>query len=68
LGGFNSHLANSKELEASPSTSSSDLNNFIDNLDDMLLPNLIQQIEKISIFNATSTHDTPDLLGRRIWI
>jgi hypothetical protein len=40
LGGFNSHLANSKEPEASPSTSSSDLDDFIDNPDDMLLPDL----------------------------
>jgi hypothetical protein len=40
LGGFNNHLANSKELEVSPSTSSSDLDDFIDNLDDMLLPDL----------------------------
>jgi hypothetical protein len=42
LGGFNSHLANSKELEVFSSTSSSDLDDFIDNLDDMLLPNLAQ--------------------------
>jgi hypothetical protein len=63
LGDFNSHLANSKEPEATSSTPSSDLDNFIDNLDDMLLPNLVQQIEKISIFNMTSTHDAPDLLG-----
>jgi hypothetical protein len=40
LGGFNSHQANSEEPEASPSTSSSDLDDFIDNLDDMLLPDL----------------------------
>jgi lantibiotic modifying enzyme len=63
LGGFNSHLANSKELEASSSTTSSDLDDFINNLDDMLLPDLAQQIEKISVFNATSTRDAPDLVG-----
>jgi hypothetical protein len=64
LGGFNSHLANSKELEASPSTSSSDLDDFIDNFNDMLLPNLAQQqIEKMSFFNSTSTRDAPGLLG-----
>jgi hypothetical protein len=40
LGGFNTHLANSKEPEASSSTPSSDLDDFIDNLDDMLLPDL----------------------------
>jgi hypothetical protein len=63
LGSFNIHLANSKEPEASSSTPSSDLNEFIDNLDDLLFPNLAQQIEKISVFNATSTHDAPDLVG-----
>jgi hypothetical protein len=31
LGGFNSHLANSKESETSSSTPSSDLDEFIDN-------------------------------------
>jgi hypothetical protein len=62
LGGFNSHLANSKEPEASSSTPSSDLDEFIDNLDDLLLPDLAQQIEKISIFNVTSTCDAPDLV------
>jgi hypothetical protein len=62
LGGFNSHLANSKELEASSSTPSSDLDEFIDNLDDLSFPDLAQQIEKMSIFNATSTRDAPDLV------
>jgi hypothetical protein len=63
LGGFNSHLANSKEPKASSSTPSSDLDEFIDNLDDLLFPDLAQRIEKISIFNATSTRDIPDLVG-----
>jgi hypothetical protein len=62
LGGFNGHLDNSKELEASSSTSSSDLDEFIDNLNDLLFPDLAVQIEKMSIFNATSTHETPDLV------
>jgi hypothetical protein len=63
LGGFNNHLANSKEPEASLSTSSSDLDNFIDKLDDMLLPDLAQQMEKMSVSNTTSTRDAPDPLG-----
>jgi hypothetical protein len=63
LGGFNSHLANPKELEASSSTSCSVLNDFINNFDDMLLPDLAQQIEKMFVFNATSTRDAPDLFG-----
>jgi hypothetical protein len=63
LDGFNSHLANSKESEASSSTLSSDLDEFIDNLDDLSFPDLAQQIEKISVFNATSTRDAPNLVG-----
>jgi hypothetical protein len=63
LGGFNSHLANSRELEASSSTPSSDLDEFIDNLDDLLLPDLALQIEKMSVFDATSTRDAPGLVG-----
>jgi hypothetical protein len=53
LGGFNSHLVNSRELEASSSTPSSDLDEFIDNFDDLLLPNLALQIEKMSVSNMT---------------
>jgi hypothetical protein len=63
LGGFNSHLANFKEPEAPSSTPSNDLDEFIDNLDDLLLPDLAQNIEKMSIFDATSTRDAPDLVG-----
>jgi hypothetical protein len=60
-GGFNSHLANSRESEASSSTPTSDLEEFINNLDDLLLSDLALQIEKMFIFDATSTRDTPDL-------
>jgi hypothetical protein len=63
LGGFNSHLANSNNSEVSSSTPSSDLDEFIDNLDDLLLPDLVQQIKKMSAIDATSTHDEPDLVG-----
>jgi hypothetical protein len=62
-GGFSSHLANSKELEASSSTPSSDLDKFVDNLDDMMFPDLALQIEKIFIFDVSFTHDAPDLVG-----
>jgi hypothetical protein len=57
LGGFNSHLANFREPEASSSTQSSDFDKFIDNLDELLLPDLALQNEKISVFNATSIRD-----------
>jgi hypothetical protein len=42
LGGFNSHLADSRKPEASTSTRSSDLNKFIDNLDESLFPDLVR--------------------------
>jgi hypothetical protein len=63
LGGFNSHLGDSKEPEASSSTPSNDLNKFIDNLDDLLIPNLAQQIKKMSVSNAISMRDAPILVG-----
>jgi hypothetical protein len=63
LGGFNSHLVDSREPETSASARSSDLNEFIDNLNELLLPNLVLQIEKISVFDATFTHDAPELVG-----
>jgi hypothetical protein len=61
--GFNSHLANSRVPEASSSIQSSDLDKLINNLDDLLLPDLALQIEKMSVFDETSTYDTPDLVG-----
>jgi hypothetical protein len=63
LGGFNSYLANSKEPEASSSTPSNNLDEFIDKFDDLLFPDLAQQIEEMSVFNATSTRDALDLVG-----
>jgi uncharacterized protein YaeQ len=62
--GFNSHLANSKEPEASSLTPSSNLDDFIDNLDEMLFTDLAQQIEIMSIFNATSTNGAQIYSGR----
>jgi hypothetical protein len=51
------------ELEASSSTRSSDLNEFIDNHDELLLPDLALQIENMSVFDMISTRDAPDLVG-----
>jgi hypothetical protein len=56
LGGFNSHLVHSRKPEASTSTQSSDL-------DELLLPDLPRQIERTSVFDATSTRAAPGLLG-----
>jgi hypothetical protein len=50
LGGFNGHLVNSRKPEASTPTQHCDLNEFIDNLDELLLPDLVRQIEKMSFF------------------
>jgi hypothetical protein len=63
LGGFNSHLADSSKLEVSASTRSSDLDDFTDNLDELVLPDLALQIEKKSVFDATSARDAPGLVG-----
>jgi hypothetical protein len=42
-GGFNSHLADTSESEASAATQCSDLDKFVDNLDEMLLPDLMRR-------------------------
>jgi hypothetical protein len=63
LGSFNRHLANFREPEASSSTRSNNLNKFINNLSELLLPNLALQIEKMSIFDVTPTRDARDLVG-----
>jgi predicted oxidoreductase len=36
---------------------------FIDNLDELLLPDLAGQIERMSIFDATSTRAAPEPVG-----
>jgi hypothetical protein len=53
LGGFNSHLIDSRKLETFAATRRSNLNSFIDDLDELLLPNLSRQIENMSVFNTT---------------
>jgi hypothetical protein len=62
-GGFNSHLAETSKLEALAATRCSDLDEFIDDLDDMLLPDLAGEIEKTSVLDATSTRVAPGLPG-----
>jgi hypothetical protein len=56
LGGFNSHLVDSRKLEASTPTRSS-------NLDESLPPDQVRQIKKMSIFDVTSTRAALGLLG-----
>jgi hypothetical protein len=62
LVGFNSHLVDSRKRETSASTRSSNINKFINNFDELLLPDLALQIEKMSIFDMTSTRDAPKLV------
>jgi hypothetical protein len=56
LGGFNGHLANSRKPEVSTPTRSSDLDKFVDTLDELLFPDQVGEIKTTSVFNATSTH------------
>jgi hypothetical protein len=56
LGGFISHLVNSRKPYASAATRCSNLNYFIDDLDELLLPDLARQIERMFVFYATSIH------------
>jgi hypothetical protein len=63
LGGFISHLVNSKNLEASAATRCSNLDSFVDDLDELLLSDLPRQIERTSVFDATSTRAAPGLFG-----
>jgi hypothetical protein len=62
-GGFSSHLADTREPKVPAATQLSDLDEFIDNLDEILLLDLAREIEEQSIFDATSTHAAPGLLG-----
>jgi hypothetical protein len=62
-GGFNGHLAHSRKLEAFAASRCSNLDKFIDNLDELLLLDHAGVIERMSIFDATSTRAAPGLLG-----
>jgi hypothetical protein len=48
---------------ASTPTRRSDLDEFIDNLDELQHPDLVWQIERMSVFDATSTRGAPGLVG-----
>jgi hypothetical protein len=54
-GGFNGHLADSRKPEASTAYRCSKLDEIIDNLYELLLPDLAEEIERVSIFYVTST-------------
>jgi hypothetical protein len=63
LGGFNSHLTDPRKSETSTPTRSSDVDKFVDNLDELLLSDHAGEIETTSVFDAISTRATPVLLG-----
>jgi hypothetical protein len=52
-----------QEAGASTSTRNNDLDEFIDILNELLLPDLVLKIENMSVFDVTSTHDAPELIG-----
>jgi hypothetical protein len=61
LGGFNSHLIDSRKLEASTATRRNNLDSFINDLDELLLPDLARQIEITFVFDMTSSRAAPGL-------
>jgi hypothetical protein len=63
LGGFNSHLVNPRELEVPAATQHSNLDEFINNLEEMLLPDLARELEELSIFDVTNTRAASRFLG-----
>jgi hypothetical protein len=62
-GGFNCHLVDSRKPEASTASRCNDLDEFVDNHDELMLPDPAREIERMSVFIATSTHATPGLLS-----
>jgi hypothetical protein len=63
LGGFISHLVDSKKPEASAATRRSNLDSFVDDLNELLLSDLPRQMQRTSVFDVTSTCAAPGLLG-----
>ena len=58
-----SHIQGARGSCSKPATQSGDLYDFVDNLDEMLLPDLARKIEELSMFDVTSTRAPPGLLG-----
>jgi hypothetical protein len=59
---FHRHLVDNAKLEAPAATQCSDLDESVDNLGEMLLPDLARDLEEQSVFNATSTCAAPGFL------
>jgi hypothetical protein len=62
VGSFRWHLVDDMKPEASAAAQCSDLNEFINNLDEMLLSDLTREIEEESAVVATSTRAASELL------
>jgi hypothetical protein len=56
-GGFNSHLANPRELEASAPTSNRDINKLADDLGEIKISNVIRNHKNRSGSNSATTRD-----------
>jgi hypothetical protein len=61
-GSFRRHLVDDIKPKASAASQRSGLDEFIDNLDEMLLPDLAREFQEESVFYATSIHATLGLL------
>ena len=60
-GGFDSHLANSREPEAFPVRRSNAADDHVGNLSEMMIPDLAREIEQKLIFDASSTRSSINL-------
>ena len=58
VGDFHRHLADTK-LKTLAATQRSKLNEFVDDLDKLLLPDLTRDIEELSVSDAMSTRAAP---------
>lgn len=61
-GNFRWHLIDNKKMEGPTMLPHNNLDEFIDNLDEMLLPDLAREVGKESNFNPAPTDAVPGLL------
>ena len=59
VGDFHRHLADDTKLITLAATQRSKLNEFVDDLDKLLLPDLTREIEELSVSDAMSTRAAP---------
>jgi hypothetical protein len=60
-GSFHRYLVDDTRAKASAASHRYGLDEFIDNLDETLLPDLAREIEEKSVFNSTSIRAAPGL-------